>query len=425
MNKKLTPISFAKKIFPLNRSLSGSGNRQTLKEIKKLCSKLIIKKFVSNKKVYDWRIPLEWNVRDAYIIDPNGKKICSFKKNNLHLVGYSYPQKKNINLNELQKHLHSIPDKPSAIPYVTTYYEKNWGFCISHKQRKKLIRGNYKVFINTELKKGALNYGEIFIKGKSNKEVFFSTYICHPSMANNETSGITVNTFLAKILSKKKTYYSYRFVFLPETIGSIAYLSKNLKKMKAKIIAGFNITCVGDERSFSLLLSKYGNTFTDFIAKKNFKILKGKKRIYSWNDRGSDERQYCSPFIDLPICSLMRSKYGEYKEYHNSLDQLGSVVTNKGLSQSIEVYKKIIEDIEKSNFPTSVKKCEPFMTKYNLYNTLKKNKFKINPRKIMDYLSWCDGKNSSEMIKEKINVSKLFEKDIFKVLLKKKLIKLF
>ena len=420
MNKKLTPISFA-----LNRSLSGSGNRQTLKEIKKLCSKLIIKKFVSNKKVYDWRIPLEWNVRDAYIIDPNGKKICSFKKNNLHLVGYSYPQKKNINLNELQKHLHSIPDKPSAIPYVTTYYEKNWGFCISHKQRKKLIRGNYKVFINTELKKGALNYGEIFIKGKSNKEVFFSTYICHPSMANNETSGITVNTFLAKILSKKKTYYSYRFVFLPETIGSIAYLSKNLKKMKAKIIAGFNITCVGDERSFSLLLSKYGNTFTDFIAKKNFKILKGKKRIYSWNDRGSDERQYCSPFIDLPICSLMRSKYGEYKEYHNSLDQLGSVVTNKGLSQSIEVYKKIIEDIEKSNFPTSVKKCEPFMTKYNLYNTLKKNKFKINPRKIMDYLSWCDGKNSSEMIKEKINVSKLFEKDIFKVLLKKKLIKLF
>ena len=425
MNKKLTPISFAKKIFPLNRSLSGSGNRQTLKEIKKLCSKLIIKKSVSNKKVYDWRIPLEWNVRDAYIIDPNGKKICSFKKNNLHLVGYSYPQKKNINLNELQKHLHSIPDKPSAIPYVTTYYEKNWGFCISHKQRKKLIRGNYKVFINTELKKGALNYGEIFIKGKSNKEVFFSTYICHPSMANNETSGITVNTFLAKILSKKKTYYSYRFVFLPETIGSIAYLSKNLKKMKAKIIAGFNITCVGDERSFSLLLSKYGNTFTDFIAKKNFKILKGKKRIYSWNDRGSDERQYCSPFIDLPICSLMRSKYGEYKEYHNSLDQLGSVVTNKGLSQSIEVYKKIIEDIEKSNFPTSVKKCEPFMTKYNLYNTLKKNKFKINPRKIMDYLSWCDGKNSSEMIKEKINVSKLFEKDIFKVLLKKKLIKLF
>ncbi len=425
MNKKLTPISFAKKIFPLNRSLSGSGNRQTLKEIKKLCSKLIIKKFVSNKKVYDWRIPLEWNVRDAYIIDPKGKKICSFKKNNLHLVGYSYPQKKNINLNELLKHLHSIPDKPSAIPYVTTYYEKNWGFCISHNQRKKLIRGNYKVFINTELKKGALNYGEVFIKGKSNKEVFFSTYICHPSMANNETSGITVNTFLAKILSKKKTYYSYRFVFLPETIGSIAYLSKNLKKMKAKIIAGFNITCVGDERSFSLLLSKYGNTFSDFIAKKNFKILKGKKRIYSWNDRGSDERQYCSPFIDLPICSLMRSKYGEYKEYHNSLDQLGSVVTNKGLSQSIEVYKKIIEDIEKSNFPTSVKKCEPFMTKYNLYNTLKKNKFKINPRKIMDYLSWCDGKNSSEMIKEKINVSKLSEKDIFKVLLKKKLIKLF
>ena len=425
MKKKLNPINFAKKIFPLNRSLSGKGNRETLQEIKKICPKLKIKSFQSNKNVYDWKIPLEWNVKNAYITDPKGNKICEFKKNNLHLVGYSYPQRKTLSLGNLQKHLHSIPDKPRAIPYVTSYYEKNWGFCISHSHRKKLLNGKYKVFIDSKFSKGVINYGELFIKGKSKKEVFFSTYICHPSMANNETSGITVNSFLARIMSLKKSYYSYRFVFLPETIGSIAYINKNFYKMKEKIFAGFNITCVGDERSYSLLLSKYANTFSDYIAKKNFKKLKGKKIIYSWNDRGSDERQYCSPFVDLPICSLMRTKYGKYKEYHNSLDKLYKVVTNRGMLQTINVYKQIIKDIEISKFPISTKKCEPFMTKYNLYNTLKKNKFKINPRKIMDYLSWCDGKNSSEMIKEKIKVSSLVENNILKLLIKKKLIKIY
>ena len=425
MKKKITPILFAKNIFSFNRSLSGEGNRKTLKEIKKVCSRLKIRKFFSNQKAYDWKIPLEWNVKEAYLIDPKGKKICSFNENNLHLVGYSHSQNKIINLYNLQNHLHSIPKKPKAIPYVTSYYEKNWGFCISHEERKKLIDGNYKVFIDSELKKGVLNYGEIFLKGKSSKEVFFSTYICHPSMANNETSGITVNVFLAKLLSKKKLYYSYRFVFLPETIGSIAYINKNLKKMKENIIAGFNITCVGDEKSFSFLPSKYENTFSDYVAKKNFKLLKGKKIIYSWNDRGSDERQYCSPFVDLPICSVMRSKYGEYNEYHTSLDQLGSVVTNRGMSQSINLYKKIILDVEKSRFPVAVKKCEPFMSRHKMYKTLKKRDFKINPRKIIDFLSWCDGKNSSEMIRKKIIISKFLEKYISIFLIKKKLIKFF
>ena len=173
-----------------------------------------------------------------------------------------------------------------------------------------------------------------------------------------------------------------------------------------------------------MLLSKYANTFSDYIAKKNFKKLKGKKIIYSWNDRGSDERQYCSPFVDLPICSLMRTKYGKYKEYHNSLDKLYKVVTNRGMLQTINVYKQIIKDIEISKFPISTKKCETFMTKYNLYNTLKKNKFKINPRKIMDYLSWCDGKNSLDDISNLINLNKNSTSALFKLLLKKKLIKI-
>lgn len=421
----MKPISFANKIFPFNRSLTGKGNKMTLCEIKKLCPNLKIKNFPSNKKVYDWKIPLEWHVRDAYIIAPNNKKICDFKKNNLHLVGYSHPQNKIINLKQLKHHLHSIPKKPSAIPYVTSYYEKNWGFCIAHNDRKKMTNGNYKILIDSEFKLGFLNYGEILIKGKSSKEIFFSTYICHPSMANNEISGITVNTFLAMYLSKKKPYYSYRFVFLPETIGSIAYLHKNAKKLKAKVLAGFNITCVGDERSFSFLPSKYGNTFSDFVAKFFFNKISGKKIIYSWNDRGSDERQYCSPFIELPITSIMRSKYGQYNEYHTSLDKLGTVVTNKGLSQSINLYKKIISAIDKSLFPISVKKCEPFMTKYNLYKTLKKSHFPISPRKIMDYLSWCDGKNSTDMIIKKINVKKSIGENILNILYKKKLVKFY
>ncbi len=428
MLKKISPIDLCKKLFPINRSLTGKGNRETLSILRNMCSDLEIKSFKSNTKVFDWRVPMEWDVKDAYIITPDKKKICSFKDNNLHLVGYSHSINKKISLKELQKNLYSLPKQPNAIPYITSYYEKNWGFCLTDNQRKKLKKGVYKVVIDTKFLNGKLNYGEIFYKGKLKKEIFFSTYICHPSMANDETSGMVVAIFLANYLRKKKTRYSYRFLFNPETIGSISYLSKNIEKLKKNMLGGYVLSCVGDDRCFSYLPSKYGNTPSDSVAKFIFDKIKSKKKIYDWNERGSDERQYCAPFVDLPVSSIMRSKYMEYPEYHTSLDKIGTVVTNKGLMESIKFYINIIEKFENSFFPTASKLCEPFMTKYNLYSTLKNKKNRslnvISNSKIMNFLTWCDGKNSLDDISNLINLNKNSTSALFKLLLKKKLIKI-
>ena len=293
------------------------------------------------------KLPEEWHVNEAYIIDPEGKKICDFSKNNLHLVGYSSPFRGKMQLNDLQKYLHSLPDQPNAIPYITSYYERKWGFCLTQKQRDDLIEGQYEVMIDSKIFKGQLNYGELILPGKSEKEVFLSTYICHPSMANNELSGPTVLTFLAKWLSElKNRNYTFRLIFIPETIGSISYLSKNLEYLK-KVIAGFNISCVGDERSYSYLPSRNGNTISDKVAKHVLKWTDPNYKIYSWLDRGSDERQYCAPGVDLPIASILRTKYGEYPEYHTSLDNLDEVVTPKGLDGGYWILRRAIEALKK------------------------------------------------------------------------------
>ena len=243
---------FAKELWPLNRSITGNGLRETLQKVSKHLSKFEIKSVPSGTKVFDWTVPKEWDVKEAYIITPSGVKICDFSENNLHLVGYSIPFEGEISLEELKTHLHTLPDQPNAIPYVTSYYEERWGFCLSHEKFNILEKGIYKVVIKSKLFKGELNYGELLIKGKSEKEIFLSTYICHPSMANNELSGPCVLTFLAKWLQEISfTNYSYRIIFVPETIGSITYLSQNYKEMKYKIIAGFNVACVGDDRSYS------------------------------------------------------------------------------------------------------------------------------------------------------------------------------
>ena len=331
----------AKKLWPFNRSLTGKGVRQTLNEISKHLPRLSIKSIKSGSKVFDWIIPKEWNVREAYIVTPTGKKICDFSKNNLHLLGYSTSFSGELKLSELKKHLYTLPEQPKAIPYVTSYYEERWGFCLAQDQFNTLKDGIYKVVIDTTLFNGVMNYGELLIKGKSDKEILLSTYICHPSMANNELSGPAVVTFLAKwLLEASKLEYSYRIIFIPETIGSITYLSRNYKKMKNKIIAGFNISCVGDDRSYSYLPSRDGNTVSDFIAKHVLKWTDKNFIEYSWLDRGSDERQYCAPGIDLPIASIARTLYGKYPEYHTSLDDLDNLVTPRGLNGGYWVIRK-------------------------------------------------------------------------------------
>ena len=415
----------ASKLWPLNRSLTGDGVRETLNIIKKELPQLKIKEIPSQKKVFDWKIPLEWKVNKAYIIDPDGNKICDFKKNNLHLMGYSIPVEKKIKLSTLQKNLYSLPDQPSAIPYITSYYKKNWGFCLTHHQRKKLKNGQYKVVIDCEHFKGNMSYGELIIKGKSTKEVFFSTYVCHPSMANNELSGPTISAYLAKFIKRKKRKYTYRFIFVPETIGAISYLFYNKDTLKKKVIAGYNLTCLGDNRSFSYLPSRSGNTLSDFIAKYILNENKIVFKKYNWNDRGSDERQYCAPGIDLPIASVMRTKYGKYKEYHTSLDDLKKVVTSKGLGKSYEIYVKIINLIEKSRFPKTKVFCEPQLGKRGLYPTVTRKKADIKARTLINLISYCDGKHSFEEISKKCLISISEVNKIVLKLKKKKLISIF
>jgi len=395
-------LSFAESLWPINRSITGAGVRETLSIIKGVLPNLQIHQVETGTKVFDWEIPKEWVLRDAYIVTPKGKKICDISQSNLHLIGYSHAFKGKMPLPMLQEHLYSLPDQPDAIPYITSYYEPRWGFCIADEERKLLESGDYEVLIDSDHINGFLNYGELIIPGDSTEEIFLSTYICHPSMANNEISGPTVTTFIAKWLSElPKLKYTYRVVFIPETIGSLTYLSKNLNTLKKNVIAGFNISCIGDERAYSFLPSRHGNTISDQVAKHVLRYLDPNFVQYTWQDRGSDERQYCAPGVDLPIASIMRTKYGAYPEYHTSLDKLGTVVTSKGLYGGFKAIKKAIEILETNRNPLVTVLGEPQMGKRGLRPTLSTKELMPSIRLMMDVLSYSDGTNSILDIAEK------------------------
>ena len=379
----------------MNRSITGDGVRQTLFEIQKHLPDLEIIETPTGTQVYDWTVPQEWRVRDAYIVRPDGKKICQFKKNNLHLVGYSVPVAATMSLDELTSHLHTLPSQPDATPYVTSYYQGSWGFCLPDAEKISLPDGEYEVVVDSELFDGSLTYGELLIPGSTEKEVLISTYICHPSMANNELSGPCVCTFLAKEVEKiKSRKLSYRFVFLPETIGSITFLSKNLEHLKDRVIAGFNVSCVGDNRSYSFLPSRKGTTLSDNVAKHVLNHTDASYKSYDWSERGSDERQYCAPGIDLPIASIMRTKYGCYSEYHTSKDDLDKVVTAEGLQGGFDVLLKAINLLENNCYPEVTVLGEPQLGKRGLYPTLSNNSNFSAARLTLDVLTWSDGSHS-------------------------------
>jgi aminopeptidase-like protein len=393
-----TLMQLAEKLWSLNRSLIAEGNLETLKLIENYVGvNLEHTRFPSGSKVQDWEIPQEWLVRDAFIIDPAGRKILDFKENNLHLLSYSTAVKLVLPLEELQKYLISLPEQPDAIPYATSYYSRTWGFCISHNERVKLKPGNYEVVIDTVHKDGHLYCSEFYFPGSSSQEIFLSTYICHPSMANDNLSGPVVAAEVARILAKdylvNPRRLSLRIVFLPETIGSIALISHNLISMKKNVIAGYVLTCVGDEREWSFLPSRNSKTIADKVALRVLKANSTSFKIYDWKSRGSDERQYCSPGVDLPFASIMRSKYGTYPEYHTSNDKLGSVVTEKGLQESVAMYLDVIEALENYSAPVATHMCEPNMSKRNLYPTMSKKNAWTDTRNLMTVLSYCDGEN--------------------------------
>ncbi|MFL2482524.1 MAG: DUF4910 domain-containing protein [Woeseiaceae bacterium] len=396
--------NFAQKLWPINRSITGKGVRETLNLIKVHLPRLNIESVPSGTAVFDWIIPKEWSANDAFIVTPSGEKICNFKSNNLHLLGYSISFEGKISLNELKEHLYTLPDQPDAIPYITSYYKERWGFCLSQNQYDQLEEGEYYVKVDTKHFDGVLNYGELIIPGKSSQEIFLSTYICHPSMANNELSGPTVVTYLAKwLLELQQLDYTYRIVFIPETIGSITYLSLNHDYMKKNIIAGFNVSCVGDGRAYSYLPSRNGKTLSDSIAKHVLKHTDSNFKSYSWLDRGSDERQYCAPGIDLPIASIMRTKYHQYPEYHTSLDDLENVVSPKGLDGGYWALRRAIEAVEKNKRYRVTVFCEPQMGKRGLYPTLSTKKSGKQVRLMMDLMSLCDGKSFLLEVAECLN----------------------
>ena len=315
----------------------------------------------------------------------------------------SSPFKGKVSLGELKEHLYTLPDQPNAIPYITSYYKERRGFCLTQEQFDTLEDGTYSVVIDSELFDGVLNYGELLIKGKSDKEIFLSTYICHPSMANNELSGPTVVTFLAKWLEKiDKPEFSYRIVFVPETIGSITYLNLHYEEMRKNVFAGFNVSCVGDDRAYSYLPSRNGHTISDVIAKHVLKWIDADFIKYSWLDSGSDERQYCAPGIDLPIASILRSKYGQYPEYHTSLDDLENVVTPEGLNGGYWAIRRAIEAIEKNKKFKVTVLCEPQMGKRDLYPTLASKKSGAEQLRL--FISLCDGVTSLLEIAERLKV---------------------
>lgn len=418
-------IPLINKLFPICRSITGEGVRQTLDIIGGMIP-LERHRVATGTKCFDWEVPHEWNIRDAYVKNSKGEKIIDFAKNNLHVVGYSIPVRAHLSLTELQEHLHSLPDFPEAIPYRASYYNDYWGFCLTHEQRESLLEDTYEVVIDSSLEAGYLDYGQLLLAG-SKREVLFSTYICHPSMANNELSGPVLLANLMSLLCKlPKMRHSYRALFAPETIGTIAFLSQHYQELMENIEAGYVVSCVGDDGPYTYMRSKRGNTLADKAAEHVLHHLPHTRRIIikDFDPLGSDERQYCSPGLNLPVGSLTRSRHGEYREYHTSKDDL-NFVSESGMSRSLEAYLRVVQTLEMNCRPRRTNPYgEPQLGKRGLYSKLVMPNVEDYIAKLLNILCFADGEHDLIDIANRLNcpvwelrqpLEKLVEADLIKL----------
>lgn len=395
------------RLWGINRSLTGNGNRETLRIFSELID-LKISEIPSGTKCFDWTVPPEWNVKEAWIKDSKGNTVIDFKNNNLHILGYSEPFEGELSLENLREHLYTLPEQPDAIPYLTSYYKQRWGFCLSENDLKQMNDDIYHVHIDSELNaNGSMTIGEAVLKGDTDEEILLSTYICHPSMANNELSGPLVTAFIYKELTKKKhRRYTYRLLFLPETIGTICYLSMNGNQLKEKLKAGYVITCIGDKGNFTYKKSRLGNSLADRAAETVLSQIEGNYSVEDFFPTGSDERQYCSPGFNLPVGSLMRTRYGKYKEYHTSADNK-NFISFDAMEHSVKKYMEIFLLLEnnflyENKFPF----CEPQLGKRDLYPTLGSQKDTADfVNAIMWILNFADGSNDLIEIANKSKVN--------------------
>jgi aminopeptidase-like protein len=388
------------RLYPICRSITGNGVRQTLKILQEYIP-LTIHEVPSHTSVFDWTIPKEWNVRDAYIKDAKGERIVDFQKCNLHVVSYSVPIKKKVSLNELRAHTFTLPDRPDWIPYRTSYYNEDWGFCLSHRQLQELSEDEYEVFIDATLEDGELTYGEYYLSGKTDTEVLISTHICHPSLANDNLSGVALTTFLAKTLSSLPRRYSYRFLFTPGTIGSITWLSRNEIRV-SKIKHGLILACVGDPGKITYKKSRRGNAEVDRAVTQVLKDCGDPFDLVSFSPYGYDERQFCSPGFNLPVGCFMRTPHGQFPEYHTSGDNL-ELVRPEYLNDSFTKCLSILDLLEDNRtYLNQNPKCEPQLGKRGLYGTIGGDaEQKISELAMLWVLNLSDGNHALLDIAEK------------------------
>ena len=386
-----------KSLFPICRSITGRGFDDSLYLLGKHID-LNIFKFKTGKKVFDWTIPKVWNIDNAYIKTPNKKKIANFKINNLHVVNYSTPINKYFNLNEIKKKISTLPKMPNAIPYVTSYYNKDWGFCMKHKDFVKLKPGAYKAYINSSLKPGFLKYSDTKIQGKTNDEILLSSYICHPSMANHELSGPILMSLLYKIMKNSGPHkYTYRFLICPENIGAAAFLHKNKKNIKKKVKAGYIINCVGHGQEINYKKSRLGNSLSDRAALNVIRYSNKKYFIHDFAPWGSDERQFCSPGFNLPIGLIMRKMFDGFREYHTSLDN-EKFISFSTIIDSLKLYLETIQTIENNFIPIAkIQYGTPQLSKskiplYRNKMNWKVKKMEDETKVMLEILNYSDGK---------------------------------